>query len=424
MVQRLVNGIAAGPFCALKDVWAHDDCTQEHNIIPETRKAQPDYAQHLLTPVDYGYVPYDLATALGPDNTHKTLRRQKLEPTRKVLHAQSLPMIRPTSKSQTSNLKSVPRNSIGSPEDFLNLPWRVAGPSKTYLSNDSRQHYRMVVKEIGEPVYSLRNFTDIFTTIQGGWKGLRAIHRGNLVYRDVSGGNILLMPASETLERRGVIMDLEYAKDIDDIRAPCDMRTGTVAFMPTEVTYMKHHTLANLRSFLRMNNPPSEDLGRKRAKVAPLPPFRHNPLHDMESMWWLCIWMMLRLVPSNVSGKQYFRNYWMVFFDPLIKDEFFRHATKFLEYTARISIKPFTEIMNEWRDQLDILYFNSCKAQNALPGPLERIQIDDTTLQLAYDFGSENLKSLKAASMEVTTNFVTMTERHHQVPYDCASQTF
>ncbi|EUC55996.1 kinase domain protein, putative [Rhizoctonia solani AG-3 Rhs1AP] len=176
MVQRLVNGIAAGPFYALKDVWVHDDRTEEHKIILEVRKAQPDYAQHLLTPVDYGYVPHDLATPLVPDNTHKTLRRQELELTGVVLQTQSLPAIRATSKSQTS--KSVPKDSIGSPEDIPETPWRVAEFDKTYLSNDSRQHYRMVVEEIGEPVHSLRNFTDVFTTIQGGWKGPSRRERG------------------------------------------------------------------------------------------------------------------------------------------------------------------------------------------------------------------------------------------------------
>ncbi|KEP45253.1 putative kinase domain protein [Rhizoctonia solani 123E] len=402
MVQRLVNGIAAGPFYALKDVWVHDDRTPEHEIILEVRKAQPDYAQHLLTPVDYGYVPHDLATPLVPDNTHKTLRRQELELTGVVLQTQSLPAIRPTSKTQTS--KSAPRDSIGSSEDIPKSAWGVAEFGKTYLSSDSRQHYRMVVEEIGEPVHSLRNFTDYS----------RQSKAGGRVHRDVSGGNILLVPALKALPKRGVIMDLEYAKDIDDMSAPRDMRTGTAAFMATEVAYMKHHRLDDLRSILGMNSPSPEDPDPKQADDTPLPPFRHNPLHDMESMWWLCIWMMFRLVPSNVSGEQYFHNYRIVFFNFFVKERFVCHPTEFLEYTTHISIKAFIEVMNKWRKQLNSLYFKCYKAQDALPGPLERIKIDDKTLQSAYDFGIENLKSLKTASMAPTTDFVPMTEKYHQ----------
>ncbi|KAL5632947.1 hypothetical protein ACGC1H_003441 [Rhizoctonia solani] len=429
VVEKLVNGLATGRFYALKDVWVHDDRTPEHKIILEIQKDQPDYSQHFLTPVDYGYVPHDPAMPSVPDNTHKTLRRQKLEPTGAVLYTQSLPTIRPTSKSQKS--KSVSRDGIGSTEDIPNSPWGVAVHDETYLSKDARQHYRMVVEEIGEPVHSLRNFTDIFTTIQGGWKGLHAIHRNKRVHRDVSGGNILLVPASETLDERGVIMDLEYAKEIDDIRAPRDMRMGTAAFMATEVACMEHHRLDELRVFLEMNSLQSEGLGLEHTNETPwaatsvsaLPPFRHNPLHDVESVWWLCIWMMLRLVPSNVSGEQYINHYQQVFFNPIIKQPFMLRPAKFLEHTAHLSIKPFIEIMGEWQKQLNMLYFNCYKVQCLLPAPLERIKIDDKTLQSAYDSGVFYLESLKTASMTVATEFVSVIEKYHQIVQKAPSTT-
>ncbi|KEP45285.1 hypothetical protein V565_292130, partial [Rhizoctonia solani 123E] len=134
----------------------------------------------------------------------------------------------------------------------------------------------------------------------------------------------------------------------------------------------------------------------------------------MESMWWLCIWMMFRLVPSDVSGEQYIHNYRIVFSNFFVKERFIYHPTEFLEYTTHLSIKPFIEIMDEWRDQLNILYFDCYKAQDASPGPLERIKIDEETLQSAYDSGNENLESLKVASMEATTNFVSITKKYHQ----------
>ncbi|CAE6488701.1 unnamed protein product [Rhizoctonia solani] len=418
IVGKLVNGLAAAPFYALKDVWVHDDRTPEHELVLEIRNSQPDDAQHFLTPVDYGYVPHDPATPLIRDNTHKTLRRQELELTGVVLQTQSLPEIRATSKSQTS--KGVVRDSIGGSGDIPNSPWGVAVLGETYLSKNARQHYRMVVKEIGDPVHSLRNFTDIFTAIQGGWKGLHAIHRSKRVHRDVSGGNILLVPASKALPKRGVIMGLEYAKKIDDMSAPHDMRTGTEAFMATEVVCMKHHRLDVLRSTF---DPPSEDSDLEQednTALAPtlvpaLPPFRHNPLHDMESIWWLCVWMMFRLVPSDVSGEQYIKNYQTVFFNPSTKERFMSNSAEFLEYATHLSIKPFINIMSKWQQRLNKLYRNCYNAQNALPGPLERIQIDDRTLQSAYKSGKKYLKLLQAASVDTSTDFVTVIEKYHQI---------
>ncbi|CAE6413090.1 unnamed protein product [Rhizoctonia solani] len=416
-VGKLVNGLAAAPFYALKDVWVHDDRTPEHELVLEIRNSQPDDAQHFLTPVDYGYVPHDPATPVIRDNTHKTLRRQELELTGIVLQTQSLPAIRPTSKSQTS--KSVARDSIGVSGDIPNSPWGVAVLGETYLSKNARQHYRMVVKEIGDPVHSLRNFTDIFTAIQGGWKGLHAIHRSKRVHRDVSGGNILLVPASKALPKRGVIMDLEYAKKIDDMSAHHDVRTGTEAFMATEVAHMKHLRLGDVRRTRRSGSLPSEDSDLEQedntALVPALPPFRHNPLHDMESIWWLCIWVMLRLVPSDVSGEQYIKNYRTVFFDFSIKETFIYHPTEFLEYTTHLSIKPFIKIMSKWQRRLNKFYSDCYEAQDALPGPLGRIKIDEETLQSAYESGKKYLESLQAASVDTSTDFVTVIEKYHQI---------
>ncbi|KDN35957.1 hypothetical protein RSAG8_11168, partial [Rhizoctonia solani AG-8 WAC10335] len=479
-VQKLVDGVFAGPFYALKDVWVREDRTPEHQVLLQIRKDQPQYSQHFLTPLDYGYVPHDVANPSIPDNTHRTLRHWKLEPTGTVLYTQSLPRIRPTT-SQSQSTGSVSRDTIGYSETIPNSPWRAVH-GRTYLSKNPRQHYRMVVEEVGEPVYNLRNFTDIFTNsetipnspwravhgrtylsknprqhyrmvveevgepvynlcnfpdiftaIHGGWEGLHAIHENRQVHRDVSGGNILLVPASGTLGQRGVIMDLEYAKEIDDTSAPRDGRTGTAAFMATEVACVEHYRLTTVHEELERNSlplnreqrmqkrleelqkqvePPRPDLNSAATSASVfLPPFHHNPLHDMESIWWLCIWMIFRLVPSNVSGKQHIENYQKVFFDHWTKREFLCGSRKFLSLTTHLSgVQSFIPIMSMWRVQLNELYYDSYKAQNALPGPLTRIRIDETTLQLGYKSGKAPLEFLKTASMKISIDFVTLSK--------------
>ncbi|KEP47853.1 kinase domain protein [Rhizoctonia solani 123E] len=431
MVQKVVDGVPVGPFYALKDVWVCENRDPEHQLLLQIRNEQPQYSQHFLTPLDYGYVPHDLSEPSSLDNTYKTLRRGKFkfEPTRWTLHIHSVSMLCTTSTSE---------DSVDRPEDIYNSPWKV-DHSHSHLSKDARQHYRLIVEEIGEPVHDLRNFTDVFTAIQGGWEGLHAIHISGRVHRDVSGGNILLVPASGNLGQRGVIMDLEYVKEIDDMSTPHDERTGTTEFMATEVDYTEHHRLSTVRSHLELLNTPLEDPEHEEQELTEQkktldlnsasnsqPPFRYNPLHDMESIWWLCIWMMFRLVPSNVQLWHYIDNYQKVFFNPLIKEHFVCYPGSFLKHTTHLSwVNPFIESMLEWQQQLDALYYHSYKAQNALSVPLKRIQIGEKTLHTVrvYDSGKVALEDLKTASMDISVDLMTLSERYRMLQQNVSPTT-
>ncbi|CUA75235.1 Ras GTPase-activating-like protein IQGAP1 [Mus musculus] [Rhizoctonia solani] len=441
VVQKLVNGVPQGPLYALKDVWVHETSDPEHKVLKEIREAQPAYSQHLLTPLDYGYVPHDLTEPSIPDNTHKNLRRRQLEPTGRVLRVQSTPTPRPPAGNTgtgSRKAKSASRDSVGR---FETVPNPSQG-GHVYLSRDTREHYRVVFEEIGEPVHDLRKFVDIFTAIQGGWEGLHAIHLSERVHRDVSSGNILLVPNLGTAGQRGAIMDLEYAKKVDDTSAPHDVRTGTETFMATEVACMEHHRLSSLRSlrsFLKRPTLPQTDLARElqelRAQLQKqnkalrpnsnpdpavasnsLPPFRHNPLHDMESIWWLCIWMMLYLVPSGVQGEQYIENYPKVFFNHFTRRDFVCARADFLALTSHLSeLSSLVELMSGWQEKLNRLYNYSYETQDTTSNPLTRIRIDDKTLQAGYEFGKIFLESLKRDAESVSTEFVTLSEKYQEL---------
>ncbi|CUA76408.1 hypothetical protein RSOLAG22IIIB_12258 [Rhizoctonia solani] len=397
VVQRLVNDVPQGPVYALKDVWVHETRDPEHKVLNEIREAQPAYSQHLLTPLDYGYVPHDLTNPSIPDNTHKNLRHQKLEPTGRVLRIHTTPTLRPptdTTGTTDRKTKSVSRDSVGG---FEAIPNSSRG-GHVYLSRDTREHYRVVFEEIGEPVHDLRNFIDIFTAIQGGWEGLHAIHLSERVHRD-----------------------------------------GTETFMATEVACMKHHRLSSLRSFLKRPTLPQTDLAQelqelraqqqKRNKALrpnpnpdpalasdSLPPFRHNPLHDMESIWWLCIWMIFYLVPSDVQGEQYIKNYQKVFFNHFTKRDFVCARADFLALTSHLSeLSSLVELMSGWQEKLNRLYNYSYETQDTNSKPLTRIRIDNKTLQAGYEFGKIFLESLKHDAESVSTEFVTLSEKYQEL---------
>ena len=78
---------------------------------------------------------------------------------------------------------------------------------------------------------------------------------------------------------------------------------GTAEFMAVEV---------HLQTYLFLPIPCALD---KRSLVAvlrskkPIPEFRFNPLHDLESIWWIALWTFLRFTLADVSGTQLMRQY-------------------------------------------------------------------------------------------------------------------
>ncbi|KAG8728523.1 hypothetical protein FRC11_010883, partial [Ceratobasidium sp. 423] len=333
-------------------------------------------------------------------NTHETLghrRGLKLtgEPSQRSLDDKGSP--------STSN------ESVGHSDD-----------RKVYIpSKHARRHHRILLKEIGQPVHDLRNFTDVFTAIRGGWEGLHAMHLSGYVHRDVSSGNILLVDPQGN--KRGVIMDLEYAKKMDDMSEPHDVKTGTAAFMATEVAFTKHHRLGSLRS-KRRTNPSRETLvswGKSdrddlpppsSSELPPLPPFRHNPLHDMESVWWLCVWIMFYLSCSEKKLLEQYENSCQIFRSQHTKEKF-SGLDEFELLTSHLSETPkMASGIELWLLMLNYHYTDCYEKQDSRTDPPTILHIDDDTTEESYTYGRKTLKILEEAS-ESLPKCMTLPER-------------
>ncbi|EUC55979.1 kinase domain protein, putative [Rhizoctonia solani AG-3 Rhs1AP] len=253
------------------DMWTDESRVAEHITLKEIREAQPSYAQYFLTPLDHGFAYFSVA---APDNTHKTLRRVELMPTNNILVTRS------------DNMSDWSQIILDAPRDTEDMSKsRQEGRSDSwYLSKHPLQHYRMIFKESGTPIQGLRDWTDIFMAIQGGWEGVHAMNLCGHFHRNVNARNILLVPSSDSLGQRGVIMDLHCAKKLDSQNAPRRVQMRAAEFMPTEAAYYEHHRLKDLRR-ATMNLHPDHASGSSssdESQLGALPPFRHNQLHDME----------------------------------------------------------------------------------------------------------------------------------------------
>ncbi|CAE6358567.1 unnamed protein product [Rhizoctonia solani] len=401
-VRKLVNGLPCGPSYALKDVWVYADRTAEHQLLNTIRTTHTEYAQHLLTPIDHGFIPHDSAKTSIPDSTHEPLgRKRQFEPTKILLRTRKRSGVAymGTSTGSKTHLASTSRDSIGRPDPIP--PSTTEGHRNPIcLSAHTRYHYRIVFQEIGTPVQELRAFSKVFTAIQGGWEGLHAIHLSGKVHRDVSSGNVMLVPAMGTLAERGVVLDLEYAKDIHDTSTPHDVRTGTRAFMATEVEVMTHHRYFEITRSQDVSASIGLDEWIEQSTLwssnLPMraPPFRHNPLHDMESFWWLCVWMMFYLVPTGTTDRDRLADFHSIFHDERTKRNSLSIPV-FREFTLHLSTELISPLVT-WLDLMNQIY----NAAYKLMDPKNTSQINDKMIEKSYQVGKRILENLRQVSVK------------------------
>ncbi|KAI5993492.1 hypothetical protein EDD15DRAFT_897396 [Pisolithus albus] len=107
---------------------------------------------------------------------------------------------------------------------------------------------------------------------------LQLLRSVDWVHRDISTGKVLCWG------EMGKLADLEYVKRMDSNTAH-EVRTGTVDSVACEV---------EAQAYLfqpRGGKPRGDDFEC---------PFRSNPLHDMESLWWIATWTLL---PCRSAGQ-------------------------------------------------------------------------------------------------------------------------
>ncbi|KAI9062415.1 hypothetical protein FKP32DRAFT_844644 [Trametes sanguinea] len=145
----------------------------------------------------------------------------------------------------------------------------------------THRHYRLVVQEVCRPVREFGSFVVLIGVIYDCIEAHEnAYRRKGLLHRDISAGNVLILPklvsaGDETIEMSvGILADWELAKKVDESkteRAPCQPdRTGTWQFT----------------SAMALDNP------KKRIVVQ----------DDMESFFHLMLYYAIRFLPHNCAN--------------------------------------------------------------------------------------------------------------------------
>ncbi|KAF7794451.1 hypothetical protein EIP86_005585 [Pleurotus ostreatoroseus] len=197
-----------------------------------------------------------------------------------------------------------------------------------YTPCRQRVHYRLVIGEVCKPLEKETSLSAIYRALGDAAIALQVMHSAGWVHRDVSAGNILLKEDGSIL-----LSDLELAKEMcpqDEFelvrksllyRCVClltpRVRQGTPGFISVEVHDQEFLFLPINDTSSKKSPSPKYTLhqmifGRggpnaqppSKSRIQPAgedsldpphkPVFLYNPLHDLESLWWLAIYFAVK----------------------------------------------------------------------------------------------------------------------------------
>ncbi|KAF9520925.1 hypothetical protein BS47DRAFT_1481235 [Hydnum rufescens UP504] len=335
---------------ALKDTWVNADRTREGDTLKILRerlieRKEIDGLNHLLTEVASG----DVDVRNRADNTGASIQNGRLFTVDSIVKTCS-------GSDGVGRIEEMPaRGSKQSASSVDNVPNIDPPPAEGGLRigqvlEEHRVHYRIVFEEIGTPIHQLRTFSEIFVALR------------------------------DAVFARGLLVDLEYAKDVPIKSRPYEFRTGTRDFMALEVresTYLF-----------------GRDAEMEPEEFRELPPFQHNCLHDVESIWWIALWtsyVFAPTVPSQSDVAHFYR-----IFPPLhVQAPRITLGPSILQSGAVLKMRPeqnrpvFDAI---WRWRFHLLNAYKNLEQNRV----DVGQLDESTFEYVHDEALHHLNALLA----------------------------
>ncbi|KAJ3983355.1 hypothetical protein F5890DRAFT_1523694 [Lentinula detonsa] len=276
----------------LKDVWVDSERQTEDEIRSALlkdveAKCAPDaraiVEKHLLTPVAFEKLHIG---AIVDDTTQLIMRGGSMPKTLDHLKLIVLQQSGLSTRSQVSITENPVDNVFSGTRARYS---RYGDTARCSPRATSRFHYRIVFLECATTMYDEKHLGNVLGALTDVTEALRWIHKSHWVHRDISGGNVYWYDCKAKGlegENRGLLGDLEFAK----VRTPSpihEVRTGTYNFMASEVIAGCYLFDPELDSDLL--NDPTQLLVADHISA---PPFAFNPLHDMESIWWILIYLL------------------------------------------------------------------------------------------------------------------------------------
>ncbi|EAU81592.2 other/FunK1 protein kinase [Coprinopsis cinerea okayama7 len=201
------------------------------------------------------------------------------------------------SSSRTGSVNPSVSHPSGSRSSTLTVPTAtVSGSMHSAASNrepprrkfTSKRRCFFIYQYLCQRISDLPTLADALEVLRQAHLALMLMFCARWIHRDISHGNILAFQNADG-SWRVKVSDLEYAKMFpppDGYQAGTDPKTGTPFFMAYEL-----QKGLSLYSPASSGEPPP--IGTRSPSGSREYPVIHNYQHDVESLWWMALWLVM-----------------------------------------------------------------------------------------------------------------------------------
>ncbi|PCH37069.1 hypothetical protein WOLCODRAFT_52880, partial [Wolfiporia cocos MD-104 SS10] len=149
-----------------------------------------------------------------------------------------------------------------------------------------RQHIRLILQNVGYPLTDFESRLELIEAISDIVEGHLLAYLSGVLHRDVSFGNVMLVRKG-AVEFCGFIDDLDYS-------SPVDSSNGTVVTVTTPLSAGERKKFRELENELKERTGTVEFMAMELIDADPENDVPHQAHHDLESFFWLLVWVVLR----------------------------------------------------------------------------------------------------------------------------------
>lgn len=176
-----------------------------------------------------------------------------------------------------------------------------------------RRHNRLVCADPpGNTLCHLRTYDEMFRALTGALKALRAMYSVGYLHRKISNNNIILSGDGS----KGILIDFERVKKYSEADLPQaknhDRETDLRQFMSVEVD-LPEEWFSFIPDPYPPKFPPRTPSLEEHERTSQLPDWFYNPIHDMESIWWVAVWATLFFMETGKLNAEAWYSYYRLF---------------------------------------------------------------------------------------------------------------
>ncbi|KAJ3552165.1 hypothetical protein NM688_g4296 [Phlebia brevispora] len=250
LVREVVDGEPSKQLFVLKDYWIDHDRRREGTIYTALHDHSTQPTEHFLTLIIDGDVHVQ---GIGQEHHPATQTAWLPKDAQSYLPKLSTSFATSKTAATGANIRALSVREVGKPT--------------------VRVHYRVVVDSLPPALSEISLFRDIYRGLAGAVEAAHEMHKDGWVHRNIGIGSICVHGEGSNLKVK--LVDFEYVRSMKDTTSH-RRRSGVVEFLSVEVKAGAYH---------------HQSL-EKRASTVVCVPFRYNPLHDLESLLWVAIYIL------------------------------------------------------------------------------------------------------------------------------------